>query len=352
MLYYYFPLFLFVSSFFVDKVNKRLIIYIILFYLFAILSLRGDTGADYVNYSERFNKDNSIDLIGDYDSFSLLTSFFSYFNLGNFRFLLFFYAIVTISVLAFILKNFKKCAIFILMYYYSYLFFVQPFNAIRAGASAMFFLTSILLFSNNQKLKSIFFFTTACLLHPTAIAGVLVFNSFLKKRISIILILVISLLVFFVGKLFFSFILDFINNRNLGLLSLKSIAYSDSVNNDVGTRTATFFFAIITLKLFMNIMIRSWCIKSNLISDKYFYILNVHLFSIFLYYFCFALPVVAARFYELIGIVEIIIITYPLIIFKEKSIIKLALFFVIMLQLIVTTLMLGGDIVKPYVTFF
>jgi hypothetical protein len=353
MFLYSIPILIYVFSFFFDEKFRGVITKIIILYLFIILSLRGDTGADYITYQERFNEESSINLIDAYDSFSIISFVLKNLNLDSFRLVLVIFAFFSSYGLYIFFKYVNtKYAIIILLYYYSYLFFVQPFNAIRAGVAALFFLLSIIHFIKKNKLKTISYFILSCLFHPTALIGIFCYFPILKRRFAIINIIIFFITVIVFDKLLISNFLNYINAASLGVFSIKANAYTENISNNIGNRTAPVYFVVITFKLFYNLVLRYFIYKIKNINESYLYILNVQLFAMFIYYFLFSLPVVALRFYELVGVVEIIIFVYPLFIFNEKNLVKFLLSFIILAQFIITTQLIGGTIVQKYIFYF
>jgi hypothetical protein len=152
MFYYYIPfLIALIGSIYKDKEYKYLTIYIVFFYMLFMVVFRGNTSSDYETYQNRFSSINSsINFFENFDSFSLLTIFFNYFGLANFRFLLFFFGISTFIPLFFVIKKNIKFSLIHILYYYSYLFFVQPASAMKAGVSAMIFLLVVLFHIENN----------------------------------------------------------------------------------------------------------------------------------------------------------------------------------------------------------
>ena len=355
MIFYYFP-FIILSLHWLIKSEKykKTVPWFVFLYFFILVILRGDTSSDYSAYLLRYNEveyDNG-NIFDNYDSFIILRNLLKYVSLNNYRLIIIIYGIVTFYSLYAIVFIDNKYKLITLFYFYSYFFFVQPVGAIRAGASALLFLLAILSYLRKHKIKTIFLFIFSIFMHPTSIIGIFVFNKYFFKKYKISHIFYISILSFLAGKFIFSQVISFLEANNLGFLTSKSEAYRVSIENDVGNRTANFFIIVITLKLILNIIIRHFYYITNNKNQKIIYLLNIQVFAFVLYYFTFSLPVVAARFYELIGIVEIIIITFPILIFKEKKEISLLISGLIFIQFIITVHLLGGEIVKPFYFYF
>lgn len=353
MFYYYIPfLIALIGSIGRDKANKYITVFFVFIYMFLMVVLRGNTSSDYEAYQNRFSSIATINLFENFDSFALLTLFFNYFGLANLRFLLFIFGVLTFIPLYYVLKKNLQYSLICLLYYYSYLFFVQPVSAMKAGVSALIFLLVVLFRAENKNKIAFILFLLAVFFHPTSIVGIFIFSNYFKKNYNILSIIITSVIVFFLGKYFFSEVISYLANNNLGFITSKSEGYLEATENDIGTRTANIFLVVISLKLIFNLFLNYFFKKNNYNNIKVKYLINVQVFAILIYYFCFSLPVVAARFYELIGIVEVITIVFPLLIFKEKRTIQLLIYLLIFFQFYVTINLLGGEIVKPYYIFF
>ncbi len=351
--YYYIPfLIALIGSISRDKVNKYITVYFVFIFMFLMVVLRGNTSSDYEAYQNRFSSIATINLFENFDSFALLTVFFNNFGLANFRFLLLIFGILTFIPLFFVLIKNLQYSLICLLYYYSYLFFVQPVSAMKAGVSALIFLLVVLFRAENKNKIAFFLFLLAVFFHPTSIVGIFIFSKYFNKNYNILRIIITSVIVFFLGKYFFSEVISYLANNNLGFITSKSEGYLEATENDIGTRTANIFLIVISLKFIFNLSLRYFFKKINYEDNKVRLLLNVQVFAIFIYYFCFSLPVVAARFYELIGIVEVITIAFPLLLFKEKKTIQLLIYLLIFFQFYVTVNLLGGEIVKPYYIYF
>jgi hypothetical protein len=165
-----------------SKVAAKIILFGSLIILLIITTLREGIGTDFYNYKELYDLTTiNHDYTTEYGFILLI--YFAYF-LGGFKLLLFITAILNISIIYYLLKQFKLNIYIGLLTYYSIFYLNHNFNVIRHGLMSTIIWISFYCYLNRKKIKSFIFFILSFLIHQSTII-ILPFIFLVKRSLNI-----------------------------------------------------------------------------------------------------------------------------------------------------------------------
>ena len=277
-------------------------------------------------------------------SFLLLASFIkAHFNDGI-KVLIFFYAIMGISLKIKAIQKISDYKLLSLLIYFSGVFFLHDMNQIRAGVAIGFLLLSIPYIIEKNYKMFFFLLLIAVLFHYSAIIFGLFFFVNNKKinQTVYLLILVIPIILCLLKLDVISLLCKF----EFGIFSEKMRAYSE-LQKIAHSKINIFNFGVL-LQIIVSLFFIMNAEKSK---NKYAVILTkISCFGVAFFYLFSSAPVIAFREFELLSCVQIFLIPLSIDLVKPKVFAQL---FVIVISLAYfLNQMLINSIFGPYSTFF
>jgi hypothetical protein len=309
-LFLVFSISLFLTNFKIK--NKNLIFIFLVLVLILTAGLRiPNSDRDYQNYIDLFEKAPDIFV----EPFFIFISLFVKYIFGNTPIVLFLvFSILSIGIKYFALKRITELWFISIFIYFSYYFILHDLTQIRAGVAASFLFLLISPIYNRKLFQFLLISLLAICFHYSAI--VFLFLWFFKKGINKkILYLIIPfgyLIHFFSPDVFLNLPFEGINSKLIMYKALQE-EYSEWGNINVFNLYLLFKISVYYILLF----------KLNYISriNKYSnLIISIYGFSIFSFLFFSRMPIVSFRIYELLGVIEIISLTYFYYLFSLKII--------------------------------
>jgi len=304
------------------KKEKILLILIILLIIIAAFR-KSDTVADYDEYVNIFkNTSSNIEI-----TFSVISKIVNILFFKNVIFVFLIYAILGVSLKTKAIKELTTLWFLSLLIYISHLYILHELTQIRAGVATGFLLLCIKPLYERNLRKFLLFATCAVLFHYSALP--IYFLWFFKnERINKYLyamIIPFSYLIYFLHidiiKIFIQFIpITYIQEKYTMYINLQNVA-------DDSKKINVFNYVFLAKCLIFYLLL--W--KNNVISyqNKYtILLLKIEALSLASYIIFSIMPVFGWRFYELFGVVEIILIPMVYFVINPKIFSNLIVIFI------------------------
>ena len=261
-------------------------------------------------------------------SFLFISEIIKYFT-DDVHYLFLIYAILGITIKFYALRQLSPWYFLPLIIYFSNYFILHDFIQIRAGVASAMLLLAIKPLSEGNKKKAIVYFLIANVFHYSSLVfyPILFFSNSLSKIWKYALIAIMP-----VGAVLFMLRLDF--------LSALPIPYIQEKLDMYKTLTETGFFEEFNLK---NVPL--WIQYVIILYSLYFYdtilekcpalplLLKATAYSMFFFFAFSSVSVVAGRFQELLGIVELALFPYVCYTFRPQLYGKIAVCFIAVVKI-------------------
>ena len=322
------------------------------FILTLFASLRGNIGGDYEAYLNLYN--TAKEASSQSDLFSVEFTYYYICKIANFLSLgfmgvLFIYDMLAISILFYAVSKLSKQFFFVILFYYSFYFFLHPMIQLRASIAAGLVLVGVLCMIKKKRIL----FYLSVLIGSCFHISLLIFLPFyyLCRKIKLrpkfyffffLIAVIISKLISISGTL-----LSLLPEA-YSFITLKLLSHQNTLEAGIGNRTANIYYIMACLKILFNLFLQS---KVKLLEQKekhITYTLVIHYFAYIIYILLSDMHIVAARIAELLGIVEILLIPMLIYIFRPSYFGKILVCSISFIQLIITLFFIGGDFIKPY----
>lgn len=305
-----FSISLFLTNFRVKYKNKIFIFLVLVLILTAGLRIP-NSDRDYQNYIDLF--DNAPDIL--VEPFFIFISLFVKYIFGNTPTVLFLiFSILSIGIKYYALKRMTKLWFVSIFIYFSYYFILHDLTQIRAGVAASLLFLIIPSIYNRKLFQFLLISLMAICFHYSAIIFLTLwfFKKGINKKILFLLIPFGYLFHFFSPDVFFNLPFEGINSK---LTVYKALQDEYSERGVINVFNLYLLFKISVFYLLL--------LKINYLSSINKYsnlILSIYGFSIFSFLFFSKLPIVSFRIYELLGVIEIISLTFIYYLFSLKII--------------------------------
>ena len=290
--------------------NYLLLVIVILLGLFA--GLRGENVAkDYESYEIIFDFIHTLSTENDgiflplfEPGFVAVVLFFrSLFDVNYLLTIMVFFGLLTVTLKVFAINRLSSFPYLAILFYFTHFFFLHEMTQIRIGFASAIFFISLVFYLKGQKVKFILMIFLATLFHYSAIFYLLLLllkSKYFNRYLYLSLIIIALIL----GYLKIPF-LDFLGSVDPANISGKLNNYTEMVES--GIAESLNFFNVLTL---LDIVISLYFIfaipKSLLIKDKIINLsLKCNILSIFFLAFLSGVPSIAFRVSELFGLASI-----------------------------------------------
>jgi hypothetical protein len=291
---------------------KNLIFILLILVLILTAGLRiPNSDRDYQNYITLFDSAPDINIEPSF----ILISIFVKSIFGNTPIILFIiFSFVSIGIKYFALKRITELWFISIFLYFSYYFILHDLTQIRAGVAASLLFLLLPTIYNRNPLQFIFISVLAISFHYSAF--IFLFLWFFKQGLNNkILYLLIPL-----GYLFHYFSLDVFLNLPFESINSKLNIYKALQDGDSERRKINVFNFYLLFKIFIYYLLLFKINYLNSINKYSKLIISIYGFSIFLFLFFSKLPIVSFRIYELLGVIEIVSLTFIYYLFSLKII--------------------------------
>jgi hypothetical protein len=263
-----------------SKVSAKIILFGSLIILLIITTLREGIGTDFYNYKEIYDLTTiNHDYTTEYGFILLI--YFAYF-LGGFKLLLFITAILNISIIYYLLKQFKLNIYIGLLTYYSIFYLNHNFNVIRHGLMSTIIWISFYCYLNRKKIKSFIFFILSFLIHQTSII-ILPFIFLVKRSLNLFSSILILFILFFFGRYLDSYF-EILNIFSFDSSSGSKISFylnDYNIAEKVRYRFGFGFFLYVTVYLLLIKFEKEFTNKEQIIFFKQILFLAISILCIF-----------------------------------------------------------------------
>lgn len=330
MIIYYFIFLLILSLYILGENNYKfriIFLFISALILFVIAAFRSKgVDNDYGGYESMFNSANTLSyylhnigelMINNYPMVLIVSSISKNLFHTGVGFLFLVYAFFGVS---FKIKAIKELSPFLLLsvlIYFSNFFLLHEMTQIRSGVATGLLLLSIPSIEKKHFLNFMKYVLLASLFHYTALIFIpLYFISTKKINITLYMTLLIGSISIFLLNIS---IHHFINILGDNPLTHRYFVQTDTFSQGNSTEINPFnILAILHLVLSFFFLMKA---KTMALKNKYSLILiKIYIFSIVIFYLFSDLPVFAFRLYEVLTVVEIILIPFIIYVIKQKNI--------------------------------
>jgi len=327
----YFAIFLFLLFlFFAGECNKKLKLFFLIIsaiILWCIVTFRGEGIArDYGNHVIRYDNampikyyiDNSEYLVRHDPAFTIISSIVKY-SLNDKIILFFmFFATIGVSLKVLAIKRLSSFWLLSVLIYFSNYFILHELTQIRTGIATGFLLLSIPSIKNRKLAKFLSFVFLATLFHYSSLIFLpLYLVNPTKINIKKYLIIMITPIFFPFTNFSIHKIFAVLGENNP--LTLRYFVYTNLLSQGIGENTNTFSILILFNITIGFILIMKW--KSVYDKNPYAVVLiKVHVFSIVLFYLFYDVSAFAFRFFEILNVVQIIVLPFVIYFFRQRYI--------------------------------
>lgn len=308
--------------------------------------LRGEIDGDYVAYYQRFMQYENIVDTTEY-SFILLSNFVTN-TINHFNFLLTLYSLLSISLLTYVILVIGNANIYVFLFYYSYYFFLHPMTQIRAAVGVTLVLVSLRFILNRDLLKFLICLALGYFFHISVISFLPFYWILTKYELNVTRCLILMALVVTMSQLFPITLLisNILPSDSQVPIFLKMLAYFNIVENGIGVKTANIYFIVAVIKLCFNLIIRI-VYKESFEENRYYKLcLDLYFWAYITYIFFADMNVVGARFAEMFGFVEILLLPQLILWSRYPLAIKCFIITLSFFQLLVVLYVF--NLFKPY----
>ena len=220
------------SSYSISKYSKyeylNLITYIVFgIVLIYITGFRAEgIDRDYYNYKDLYSLYSKIDLITIEPSFIAITKLVNVYLNDNVKALFIIYALISISIKLYAIRQLSNFWALSLLVYISYSFPLHDLTQIRAGVAVGFILLTIKPLYEKKPLLFLIFSTMAVLFHFTAII-VLPLWFLNPKKINVKMYFAIVFLAYIINNSLYLYIANLIGYFQIEIITNKIVAYQD-----------------------------------------------------------------------------------------------------------------------------
>jgi hypothetical protein len=347
-IYIFFFLVILSGAIFIHGAAQRAIfLFVIAFVLILMCGFRGDIDGDYwayiISYNDAISNEVSANMEFSYTAISRMADAL----VGSFNGVLFFYALVSISLLTYIIIKYYNSNLYVFLVYYSFYFFLHPMTQIRGSIAASVVLLSLQFIYKKELWKFLLVVFLGAIFHSSSLLIIpfyFVVNNFKLKNYQAI---IITIAAFIIGKVFrpFDLLVGLPFGEELYVLN-KLEMHKNTLEGGVGNRTANVYIIMALLKLGFNIFLRY---KAELLEERFKYFrtfLTVHFWGYIIYLLLSEMHLVSARIAELLGITEIFLIPMLIEMFRPKWAGKSMVITMAIFQFIITLFIV--KLVRPY----
>lgn len=355
MIFYYLTFILLLTFYVIGELNnnhRKYLLFICAIILFTIAGFRGrGVDGDYGGYVGMYNDaetlsyyiDNFDILIAKDPMVTIISSAAKYlFDDGLiFLFLVFAFLGVLFKIKA--IKELSPFWLLSILVYYSQFFLLHEMTQIRAGVASGLLLLSIPSIREKHFLNFLKYVFLASLFHYSALVFLpLYFINHNKINVSLYVIILVGSIMLFVLNVSIHPLFNLFGENPI---TQRYFIYVNAYS--LGKNTEHNPFNVLILLHIVVSMFLLWKAKDMALKNKYSIILiKIYIFSTAVFYLFSDMPVFAVRFYEMLTIVEIILIPCIINTFKQKNLasygVVLYAFGLLSLQL------LHSNLLQPY----
>ena len=299
-----------------EKSSK--IIYIVIGAILVLIAgFRGEgVDKDYENYLYAFYNTDTI-LEFSFNSLSSIIKFFS----DSPLFIFVFYAIIGVTVNLIAIKRITELYLLSLLVYFSWFFILHEMTQIRIGVSCAFLLLSIKPLFQRNTMSILLLFSMAVFFHYSALIILLLLfinpNNFDRNKW--IWIVPLGYLIHYLGFNLLSYLpISFLTEKieiyeELNSSGLKGFSGINVSNPVYLSNIAIYYFLLFN-------------IEKIYLRNKYVYLLlKIYGLALFMFTSLSFITVIASRYYEFFGVVQIILLPLIYYTFKRPQIAKLVI---------------------------
>lgn len=313
-----------------------------------LAGLRGKIDADIFQYEALY-----LNIIGNGGGFVepgfYLISCLSHWMFHSFQGVVFIYAVLALAPLTYIIIRYWEANLYILLYYYSFFFFLHPMTQIRLSAAIVYLILSVRYIGEKNFKKFLLFVLIGSFFHQTVLLFI-PFYFILQKQYSIkTQILWVVVAVFFSQTVSFSGILfDLASILSGNFMATKLLMHQGTLDGGVGARTASVYLIMVLIKIIFNLFLQSRLKKEE---NKLLHLYLAAAFWGYLIYILFSdIHLIAARIAELFGITEIFYVPCLIKVFRPRCAGELMVVVIALFQLVVSLYLIG--FIGEYEFFF
>lgn len=262
--------------------------------------------------------DNSEDLVRQDPAFTIISSIVKY-SLNDKVILLFvFFATMGVFLKVLAIKRLSSFWLLSVLIYFSNYFILHEMTQIRIGVATGFLLLSIPSIKNRELVKFIAFVILAALFHYSCLIFLPLYLINPKKiNIKQYLIIMITPILFQFANLSIHKIFYVLGENNP--LTKRYFIYTNLLSQGIGEKTNTFNILILFNITIGFILIMKW--KRLYEKNPYAVVLiKVYIFSIVLFYLFYDVGAFAFRFFEILNVVQIIVLPFFIHLFRPRHI--------------------------------